>query len=327
MRVVVLGAGGVGSVVAGHLARVGVDVVMLARPGHAAAVQRDGLQIRGLADFRVSVPAFADAQDLHTADALIITVKTKDMERALAGVAHLQIGCAASLQNGVVKNDQIAQVFGWEKVVGATTMIGAALLRDGEVEYTLDGITFFGELDNRPSERVRQIVESFVRAGLKAAVADNIVSVEWTKQAFQNPFAPLSAITRLPMHKVWSHPHFAALSVHMFREVVAVARARGVELSQHPAWSLFHIETWRDAPFDEAVHMIVEVGKRVTASGHTHIIPSMLQDVLAGKQTEIEETVGYVYKEGQRLGVPVPYTEFAYRTVKAIEETYDGRIR
>ena len=67
-------------------------------------------------------------------------------------------------------------------------------------------------------------------------------------------------------------------------------------------------------------------GERVTASGRTHILPSMLQDVLAGKQTEIEETVGYVMKEGRRLGVPVPYTEFAYRTVKAIEESYDGRV-
>jgi len=67
------------------------------------------------------------------------------------------------------------------------------------------------------------------------------------------------------------------------------------------------------------------VGERVTASGRTHIMPSMLQDVLAAKQTKIEETVGYVMKEGQRLGVRVPYTEFAYRTVKAIEETYDGR--
>lgn len=327
MRVVVLGAGGVGSVVAGYLARVGCDVVMLARPGHAAAVQREGLRVSGLADFRAQVSAFADAKDLRAADVLLITVKTKDMEQALAGVAHLRIGCAASLQNGVVKNEQIARVFGRDKVVGATTMIGAGLVRDGEVEYTLDGITFFGELDGHQSERVSHIVELFVRVGLKAAVADNIVAVEWTKQAFQNPFAPLSAITRLPVHRVWSNPHLAALSVHMFREVVAVARARGVELSRHPAWSLFDIEVWRDAPFEKAVRMIVEVGERVTASGRTHIIPSMLQDVLAGKQTEIEETVGYVYKEGLRLGVPVPYTEFAYRTVKAIEETYDGRIR
>jgi 2-dehydropantoate 2-reductase len=326
MRVVVLGAGGVGSVVAGYLARAGYDVVMLARQGHATAVRQAGLRISGIEDFRVQIPALDNAADLRTADALIITVKTKDMERALAGVAHLKIGCVASLQNGVVKNEQIARVFGWDKVVGATTMIGAALLRDGEVEYTLDGVTFFGELDGHHSERVSQIVELFIHAGLKAAAADDIVSVEWTKQAFQNPFAPLSAITRLPVHRVWSSPQLAALSVHMFREVAAVAQARGVALSKHPAWSLFHIAVWRDAPFDEAVRMLVEVGERVTASGRTHIIPSMLQDVLAGKQTEIEETVGYVYKEGQRLGIPVPYTEFAYRTVKAIEETYNGRI-
>jgi 2-dehydropantoate 2-reductase len=325
MRVVVLGAGGVGSVIVGYLARAGYDVVMLARPGHAAVVQQEGLWVSGLERFHVRAPAFADAKDLHTADMLIITVKTKDMARALAGVAHMQVGGVASLQNGVVKNEQIAAVFGWDKVVGATTMIGASLLRDGEVEYTLDGVTFFGELDNRQSERVKNIVEMFVKSGLKSAVADDIESVEWTKQAFQNPFAPLSAMTRLPVHLVWSSPQLAALSVHMFREVTAVAKARGVSLSQHPAWSLFNIAIWRDAPFNDAVKMITDVGARVAATARTHIIPSMLQDVLAGKQTEIEETVGYVMKEGQRLGIPVPYTEFAYRAVKAIEENYSGR--
>ena len=79
---------------------------MVARPGHAAAVRQAGLHICGLEDFRVQVPAFADAQDLHEADMLIITVKTKDMKRALTGVAHLQVGGVASLQNGMVKNEQ-----------------------------------------------------------------------------------------------------------------------------------------------------------------------------------------------------------------------------
>jgi 2-dehydropantoate 2-reductase len=326
MRVVVLGAGGVGSVVAGYLARAGYDVVMIARPGHAAKVQQDGLHIVGLEDFYVRAPAFADAKELRSADMLIVTVKTKDMLRSLAGVAHMQVGGVASLQNGVVKNEQIAAVFGKEKVVGATTMIGASILKDGEVEYTLDGITFFGEPNKQSSDRVNQIVELFVKSGLKGAAADDIESVEWTKQAFQNPFAPLAAITRLPVHLVWSSPQLATISVHMFREVAAVAKAQGVSLSKHPAWSLFNIETWRDAPFHEAVQMINEVGVRVTASGRTHIIPSMLQDVLAGKQTEIEETVGYVMKEGQRLGISAPFTEFAYRTVKAIEENYPGRV-
>lgn len=326
MRVVILGAGGVGSVIAGYLARAGEEVIMIARPGHAAAVQTGGLQIRGVDNFHVHVPALADAKSLHDADMLIVAVKTKDMERALAGVAHLKIGGVASIQNGVVKNEQLARVFGLDKVVGSTTMIGATLIRDGAVEYTLDGITFFGELDKRPSSRVTQIVEAFVRSGLKAAATDDIVSVEWTKQAFQNPFAPLSAITRLPVHEVWSSPQLATLALHMFREVVAVAKALGVSLSEHPAWSLFNMRTMRDAPFEEAVRNLVEVGQQVAASGRTHIIPSMLQDVLAGKHTEIEETVGHVFHEGQRLGIPVPYTEVVYRTVKAIEETYPARL-
>ena len=219
MRVVILGAGGVGSVVAGHLARHGVDAVMIARPGHARAVQQNGLRLTGLSAFRVRLPAYADASTLDTADVLLITVKTKDMPRALASVKHLRIDSVASLQNGVVKNDQMARVFGAEKVVGATTMIGATLVRDGEVNYTLDGITFFGEPDGTCSERVNHLAQTFIDAGLKAAAVENIVSIEWTKQAIQNPFARLAALTRLPVHLVWSSPELAPLSVHMFREI------------------------------------------------------------------------------------------------------------
>ena len=326
MRIVILGAGGVGSIIGAYLARNGADVIMLARPGHAAAVQQHGLQVSGLANFQTPVASFAQAQHIQEADVLLITVKTKDMQSALAGVAHMRIGGAASLQNGMVKNDQIARVFGREKVIGATTMIGAVLRRDGEVEYTLDGITFFGELDGRPSDRVKATVRAFVEAGLKASGVNDIIAVEWTKQAFQNPFATISAMTRLPMHRVWASPQLAALSVHMFREVAAVAKAKGVVLSEQPSWSLFNLEVMCHAPFDDAANRLLEVGRGVEASGRTHIIPSMLQDVLAGKKTEIDETVGYVCQEGQRLGIPVPYTEFAYRSVKAMEENFDARV-
>lgn len=325
MRVVIFGAGGVGSVVAGHLARSGVDAIMIARPGHASAVARRGLRVRGLSEFDVAVPALPDASTLEEADVLLITVKTKDMQHALEGSKHLRVGCVASLQNGVVKNDQMIAVFGTQRVVGATTMIGATLVEDGEVHYTLDGITFFGERAGRCSTRVTQVADAFVAAGLESAAVENIVSIEWTKQAIQNPFAPLAAMTRLPVHAVWSSPQLAALSVHLFREVAAVAAAREIPLSEHPAWSLFDLSTLRDAPFEEAVAMLVRVGRQVAESDRTHIIPSMLQDVLAGKKTEIEETVGTIFHEGRRLGIPVPHTEFAYRSVRAIEDSYELR--
>ena len=238
MRIVVLGAGGVGSVIGGYIARQGmkdVDVVMIARPGHTAAVQHNGLQLTGMENFRTPVPTVADAKEIREADAVIITVKTKDMDRSLAGIAHMQVGGVASLQNGLVKNKQIEHVFGADKVIGATTMIGASLLRDGEVEYTLDGITFFGEMDGRSSERVQAIVHAFVESGLKASATHDIISVEWTKQAFQNPFAPIAAMTRLPMHRVWSSPQLARLSVHMFREVAALATAKGIHCPIRPS--------------------------------------------------------------------------------------------
>lgn len=326
MRIVIFGAGGVGSVVAGHLARIGVDVVMIARPGHCQAVQKNGLKLTGLDNFNIDVPAYADTSTLQSADVVLITVKTRDMESALDSVRHLNPGCIASLQNGVVKNEQMVKIFGADKVIGATTMIGATLTGHGEVDYTLDGITFFGEPDGAISQRVEALVKAFVDSGLKAAAVDNINSIEWTKQAIQNPFAPLAAITRLPVHLVWSSPELATLSVHMFREVAAVADALQIPLSEHAAWSVFNQKTLRDAPFDEAVQMLVTAGKQVTASGRTHIIPSMLQDTLAEKKTEIEETVGHVFKEGQRLGLAVPYTEFAYRAMRAIEDNYSSRL-
>jgi 2-dehydropantoate 2-reductase len=326
MRVVILGAGGVGSVVAGHLARAGVDAIVVARQGHAKAIEENGLNITGLADFQVDLPTCTDASGLDSADVLLITVKTKDTQVALESVKHLKVGCVASLQNGVVKNDQMSQVFGPDKVVGATTMIGATLVKDGEVNYSLDGITFFGERDGRRSDRVDALVQAFEDGGLNAVGVENIVSIEWTKQAIQNPFAPLAAITRMPVHMVWSSAELATLSVHMFREVAAVADKLKIPLSEHSAWSLFNLKALHEAPFEEAVQMLVNAGRQVAASGRTHIIPSMLQDVLASKKTEIEETVGHVFREGKRLGISVPYTEFAYRAVRAIEDGYEARL-
>ena len=111
----------------------------------------------------------------------------------------------------------------------------------------------------------------------------------------------------------------------MLREVARVARALEITLSSHEAWSLFDLKLLTDGTFTEAVKSLVAVGKKAGRSGRGQIIPSMLQDVLAGKPTEIEETVGHVLSEGKRLGISLPYTDFAYRTVKAIEANYPTR--
>jgi len=156
---------------------------------------------------------------------------------------------------------------------------------------------------------------------------DDIKSIEWTKQALQNPFATLPAIVRLPLEQIWVNPQLAELSVLMFREVAGVAQASGATLSNHPEWSLFNLKVLRDAPLPEAVQKLIELGEQAIASERKSIIPSMLQDLMAGKETEVESTVGNVMREGKRLGIPVPYTEFAYGIVKTIQENYERILK
>ena len=122
MKIVILGAGALGTVLGAHLARAGEDVTLIARGQRAAYLQEHGATITGLVDFTVPVPVVTDPSQVHDADVLIVTVKTYDMDAALASVKHLDVGSVLSIQNGVLKNEQLAQTFGWEKVLGATAM-------------------------------------------------------------------------------------------------------------------------------------------------------------------------------------------------------------
>ena len=112
MKIVILGAGALGTVLGAHLARAGEDVTLIARGQRAAYLQEHGATITGLVDFTVPVPVVTDPSQLHDTDVLIVTVKTYDMESALAAVKHLDVGSVLSIQNGVLKNEQLAQTFG-----------------------------------------------------------------------------------------------------------------------------------------------------------------------------------------------------------------------
>src|SRR5207245_10725426 len=119
MKIVILGAGALGTVLGAHLARAGEDVTLIARGQRAAYLQEHGATITGLVDFTVPVRVDTDPSQLHDADVLMVTVKTYDTVAALASVKHLDVGSVLSIQNGVLKNEPLAQSLGWEEVRGA----------------------------------------------------------------------------------------------------------------------------------------------------------------------------------------------------------------
>jgi len=323
VKIVILGAGGLGSVYGGYLARAGEKVTLIARPAHVEAIRRNGLQISGYEEFTVPVgphlQATADASTVREADLLLVTVKTKDMEKALAEVAHLQPTAAASPQNGVLKDEQLIAAFGRKAVLGAACIVGATLLEPGHVACTMFGTTWFGELDGQHTKRLEEVVRAFQQAGLKVEVPADIRSAEWSKLCQILPAATLSALSRLEYHKVCQSPDLAHLFVKLTHECAAVAAASGVKLADYEG---FNVKTLVEAPLETAVAMIQERGRNLEAQGMTSVRISMLQDVLTGRRTEIEAIAGDVVRRAQQLGIAVPMTEFAYHVIRGIESWF-----
>lgn len=318
MRVVVVGAGAIGSIVGAHLTRAGHDVVFVARGDRLRAINVRGVEIGGLRSFRVDVAATDDTSALQRCDALIVATKTYATGAALETVANIECGLCCSLQNGTLKNALLAQAFGTDAVVGACTMLGGTLGGDGVVDFFLEEETFLGELDGTRSERVEELAAAFRGSELPVAVVDDVRSFEWTKQANHASAAPLSALTRLPMYLIWGDRRLAEVVVGIMRETVAVARALGIEPTDHPGFG-YDIRAMADGPFEDAVDIVLARGCDLQERGMTNVRPSMSGDIEAGKPTEIEETVGHVVREAERLGVPVPLLTYSYSVVHAID--------
>src|ERR1041384_1246265 len=119
MKFTILGAGALGTILGAHLSRAGHEVVMIARGERARVLQRQGLVLNGLSDIKARVPVLDDPAKLLDTGTLIVATKAIDTAKALDALKHVQLENAVSVQNGVMKNELLASVFGYSRVVGA----------------------------------------------------------------------------------------------------------------------------------------------------------------------------------------------------------------
>jgi len=316
MKVVIMGAGALGGVLGAFLASNGQDVTIICREAHVRAIEADGLEVFGVSRAWARVKALTHPSDVKEADLLLITVKAMDTEAALESLSHLRPRCVASLQNGVAKDEHLAAHFGREAVLGAMTGMGASVERPGKIRYTMDNPTFFGELDDRRSRRLEDIVAMFNAAGLPAEIPDSIACAEWSKLTFWLPMALLSALTRLEIYRVLLDKGLATLFTKIAKEIQAVAAASGVQIKDFPPLLAGSIA---NMPLEEAVAMLVERGRQFEKKGFTHAVNSVAQDVMAGKKTEMGETGGDLVRRATEKNIPVPVTDVTMALLRAID--------
>jgi 2-dehydropantoate 2-reductase len=308
-RVLIAGAGALGSVFGGFLRRAGHAVTLLGRPAHLDAVAANGLRIDGLWGRHVVhglqvARSVADLSD--TFDAVLITVKAYDTAATAAATAPRLAphGVMISLQNGLGNAETLAAAVGPQRVLAGRVIFGAALRGPGRVRVTVYAEpVLLGPWQPQAAldTHAHAWTERCARAGIPAAYCANIVAALWGKVLYNAALNPLGALLGVHYGALGAHADTRAVMDAVIDEVFAVARAEGVGLP------------WATPADYRAVFYA-----RLLPSTFAHR-PSMLQDLERGRRTEIDAINGEVWRRAAAHGIVTPVNELLTRLVRARE--------
>jgi 2-dehydropantoate 2-reductase len=317
MRILVMGAGAIGGNVGAPMARAGLDVTLIDQwPAHVDAMKASGLRVSGTAgDYVQPVKALHlhEAQSVDELfDAVFLAVKGYDTEWATMFALRFLApeGVVVDFQNGI-NDERVAAVAGRERTLGCVITIGAGLYEPGHVVRTDNGGGFkIGELDGRDTERARRLVEAVGHAA-PTSLTTNLFGERWSKLAVNCMANPLAGLSGYGTTEVRTLELPRRIAIQVGAEVVRVGRAAGHEVEPLMGIAAQRVVDAAEGRGLAAVEAeMIEVGRR-SQGGR----PSLLQDVMRGRRTEVDELNGFVAAEGRRLGVPTPFNEAIVREV------------
>ena len=302
IRVCVVGCGALGSVYAGHLARVS-DVEVWAYDtdeAHVLAINESGLKLSGAASFTAAVRATSDASELPPCELGIVATKSVHTKAAIAAGAHaLSVGSVCSLQNGIGNEEVIAEFV--RQVIRGSVLPAAQMVGPGHVRLETEGTTWLGpyEASPAPLREIELLADLLTRGGMPAVVKADVRGAQWTKLIFNSAANAVGALTGLRHGRVCELPATRRLLGLIVDEGTAVAKALGIELDADPE------------------ELLAEAG--IAAYEHK---ASMLQDVEARRETEVGYLNGGISTFGRTVGIPTPLNDAVWALVQGLEYSW-----
>lgn len=316
MRVAVLGVGAIGGLLAARLARAGCEVLLCARGETAQALEAVGLLLE-TPDGRTIALAPDRWEVLDTREAAVPIERQGWADYAiLCGKSHqladlcrladdllAMNGLGLCLANGIGHMEKLANFLGRHRVLGASTTHGAIRIGPGEVRWTSRGTLTLGappESDLEPVEpRVDRLISVLDECGLAPQWSEDVQKALWTKLLLNVAINPVCAIAGVLNGEMLLHPELFETGLAAMEEAARIASAEGVDMS------------------DLDLAQTLEDLCRATANNRV----SMLQDIMAGRPTEIDAICGEVVKRGEALGIPTPRNQTLHALVKGIERS------
>lgn len=322
MKICIVGAGAIGGYLGAKLALAGESVTLIARGAHLQAIQQQGLTLRSVDGTEDRVKDVVATQDIAAAglqDVVILALKAQSVP-AIAPQLPALYGpetMVVTAQNGIpwwyfrkidtpYADYQIQTVdpggvieanVPVDRVIGCVVYPAAELAAPGVVQH-LEGDRFtLGELDGSKPDRLQALSQTFRQAGLKAPIRNQIRNELWVKLWGNLAFNPISALTRATLDQICLYPQTRDLARNMMAEAQTIGEKLGVEFG---------------IPLEQRIEGAEKVGAHKT---------SMLQDIEAGRPTEVDAIVGSVAELGRLVGVSTPHIDAVYASVKLLEKT------
>ncbi|WP_418315091.1 2-dehydropantoate 2-reductase [Piscinibacter sakaiensis] len=332
MKVAIIGAGAIGGYVGVKLALAGEDVSFIVRGANLAAIRKNGIKLvlaDGSEQVATNVRATSDYAEAGPQDLVILALKAHQVEAVAPEIAKLfgPETAVVTMQNGIpywyfhrhggpeLQGTQVHSVdptgivgrlIPAERVIGCVVYPASELLEPGVIRH-IEGDRFpLGELDGSSSERVQRIAACFTNAGFKAPVLDDIRAEIWLKLWGNLTFNPISCLSHATLVDICQFDLTRQLAAEMMREAQAVATKLGIEFR---------------VTLEKRIAGAEKVGKHKT---------SMLQDIEAGRDPEIDALVGSVAELGRLTKTPTPHIDTTYALVKLLARSMEeqrGHVR
>jgi 2-dehydropantoate 2-reductase len=322
MKIAIIGAGAIGGYVGVKLALAGEDLTFIVRGANLRAIRSAGMKLvmhDGTEHIASNVRATDSYDEAGIQDVVIVALKAHQLDAVADDLGKL-VGpdtVIVTMQNGIPywyfhkhggelegkqvttvdPTGELARKIPVDQVLGCVVYPASELIAPGVVRH-IEGDRFpLGELDGSSSERVNRVAACFTNAGFKSPVLDNIRSEIWLKLWGNLTFNPISALSHSTLVDICQFPLTRELAVQMMQEAQAVANRLGIEFR---------------VTLDKRIAGAEKVGKHKT---------SMLQDIEAGRGSEVDALVGSVVELGRLTNTPTPHIDTVYALVKLLDRT------
>jgi 2-dehydropantoate 2-reductase len=303
VKICIVGCGAIGSIFGAHLARledVEVHAYDVSKEQTLAIAER-GLRISGAADFTVRLHATSDLREIPPCDFGIVATKSTHTRAAIEQTAQIfdRGSAVCSVQNGVGNEEILAQHV--PCVIRGTTFPAGHVIEPGHVGFDINGDTWIGPFEptHTPYALVERLAELLNRAGLRVIPLQDARGAQWTKLIFNASTNPVGALALLHHGAATRFAPTGALFNAVIAEGEAVAKALGIELHGDP-------------------RALVQKGANAPGKHKA----SMLQDILARRQTEVDFMNGAIADLGEKTGVPTPLNRALWQLVKGLEHSW-----